>query len=451
MLRVLAVDLGASSIRVAAVDLDAPLLRPQILHRHQHAPVTHDDGSLRWDWQRLIDEVQRGLEAGLAQGPVASIGIDTWGVDYGLLGADGELLSPPYSYRDERTAGWADVVARIGAENLYRTTGIQLMQLNTIFQLEAHDPEELSRAKHLLMLPELVVYALTGERTGERTSAGTSALVDVRTGDWSGELLEAIGVDPSIMPPITAAGTRIGEWRGVPVHLVGGHDTASAVVALPGRPSPGRAFISSGTWMLVGAERPEPDVSEAARQANFSNEPGALGGMRFLKNVTGLWMLEECRSQWDDPPLEDLLSAAGALGTGGPTVDARDARFLAPDDMEAEVRAAADLPASARRDAVVRCILGSLAEGAANVIGELSGFLGKSVSRVHILGGGSRNWLLNRLIREALGVPVTAGPAEATALGNALVQGIALGRFDSLDGAREALDSQGEIDAAPLG
>lgn len=451
MLRVLAVDLGASSARVAAVDLDAPLLRPQVVHRYQHAPVRHDDGSLRWDWQRLVDEVIRGLETGLTEGPVASIGVDTWGVDYGLIGADGHLLSPPYSYRDERTAGWTDVVARIGAERLYRVTGIQLMQLNTIFQLAAHDRAELSRAKHLLMLPELVLHALTGANTGERTSAGTSALVDVKTGDWSRDLLDAIGVDPAIMPAIAAAGTRVGAWRGVPVHLVGGHDTASAVVALPGRPLPGRAFVSSGTWMLVGAERPEPDVSEAARLANFSNEPAALGGVRLLKNVTGLWMLEECRAQWGDPPLEDLLSAASAVSAGGPTVDAMDARFLAPEDMETEVRAAANLPASARRDAVVRCILDSLAAAAARVVDELSVFVGQSISRVHILGGGSRNWLLNRLIREELGVPVTAGPAEATALGNALVQGIALRRFDSLEEAREALDGQAEVDAAPLG
>ncbi len=439
MLRVLAVDLGASSIRVAAVDLAARPIEPLVLHRYEHGPVRHDDGSLRWDWQRLIDEVIRGLEIGLADGPVASIGIDTWGVDYGLIGADGELLSSPYCYRDERTAGWAEVVERIGARHLYRTTGIQFLQLNTIFQLASHERRELSRARHLLMLPELVVYGLTGTVTGERTSAGTTALVDLQTDDWSSDLLDAIGIQRSIMPPIAPAGTRVGQWRGVPVHLVGGHDTASAVVALPGRPPPGRAFISSGTWMVVGAERPIADPSEAAQRANFSNEPAALGGVRFLKNVMGLWLLDQCRAAWGDPPLDELLAAADAVAAGGPAVDAMDSRFLKPPDMEAEVRAAAGLPPGAGRDAVARCILDSLAVAAAEVVRELSAFQGEEASEICIVGGGSRNWLLNRLIEEASGVSVRAGPSEATALGNALVQGIALGRFRGLDDAREAL------------
>ncbi len=439
MLRVAAVDLGAASLRIAVVDLDAGPPSVEIVHRYAHGPLRGSDGHLRWDWTRLVAEVTRGLDAALARGPLASIGVDAWGVDYGLLDGSGRLLSSPYCYRDERTEGWRAVAARIGADQMYRTTGIQLMPINTIFQLGAHDRTELSKARALLMLPELIVYQLTGERHGERTSAGTTGLVDLGTGDWSRELLDAIGVDPAIMPSISPAGARAGAWRGVPVQLVGGHDTASAVVALPS-PKPGAAFISSGTWMLVGVERPEADVSDAAMRANFSNEPGVADGVRFLKNVMGLWLLDQCRAAWGDAPIDDLLRAAEALPAGGQTFDAMDQRFLAPADMEAQVRTAAGLPAAAGRDRVARCVLVSLALAAANVISELSAFVG-DVPEVHIVGGGAQNWLLNRLIEEACGVPVRVGPVEATALGNALAQGIALGRYNGIGDARDAIVS----------
>ena len=362
-------------------------------------------------------------------------------MDYGLLDANGELLSPPYCYRDTRT----DRVAakrskRIGAERLYRTTGIQLMQINTIFQLAAHDRGEMSRARKLLMLPELLVHALTGATMGERTSAGATALVDITTGDWSVDLLAAIGVDAAIMPTISNTTTYAGHYRGVPVHLVGGHDTASAVAALPS-PRPGAAFISNGTWMLVGAERDAAVVSDAAMRANFSNEPGVFGNVRFLKNVMGLWMLEQCRAQWNNPPLDDVLRGADALPTGGPTVDATHPRFLATADMEAEVRSAAQLPSTAGRDVVARSILDSLAAAAAEVIEELAQLVGGPVPEIIVVGGGARNTILNRYIQDATGVPVRTGSAEATLLGNALVQSIALGMFESLDHARTALPS----------
>lgn len=396
------------------------------------------DGSLRWDWQRIVAEVLRGLELALDAGPVASIGIDTWGVDYGLLGDDGSLLSPPYCYRDERTSGWRAVVDRIGAERLYRMTGIQLMQINTIFQLASHDRGELSRARQLLMLPELLLYELTGAITGERTSAGTTALVDAATGGWSRDLLKAIEVDPAIMPPIAQAGTRAGEWRGSSVHLVGGHDTASAFLAASAR-TPGTVIISSGTWMLVGVERAAAEVSAEAMRANFSNEPGAFGGVRLLKNVMGLWMLDQCLKAWPGAALEPLLRGADALPAGGPTVDATDERFLAPLDMEADVRAAASLQASASREMVVRCVLDSLAAAAAGVVREIEAITGVAAEEIRVVGGGSRNWLLNRLIGEASGLRVRSGPVEATVLGNMLAQGVGLGRFSSVEEARQAL------------
>ena len=440
MLRVLAVDLGASSARVALIEFGGAEFggtegRIEVVHRYVHAPLRDSEGALRWDWRRLVAEVEKGLELGLRRGGVASIGVDTWGVDYGLVDQRGELLSLPYSYRDTRTDGWREVVESIGAERLYRVSGLQLMAINTIFQLAVHERAELAAAHRLLMLPELMVCALTGTQSGERTSAGTTALVDVRSGDWSRELIGAIDVAPAIFPEIAQPPQAAGRWRGVPVHLVAGHDTASAVAALPGPRQPGAAFISSGTWMLVGAERPRADTSEAARRANFSNEPAAVGGVRFLKNVIGLAMLERCRTAWGSPPIGEIIEAASKVASGGPVVDAMDPRFLDPDDMESEVREASGLPPAAGRAEVARCILDSLAASAVQVIEELAGFLGAPISEVCIVGGGSQNRLLNRLIEERSGLPVRTGSPEATALGNGLLQALALGYFGDLDEA----------------
>ncbi|MBA3653694.1 MAG: rhamnulokinase [Actinobacteria bacterium] len=423
MLRVAAVDLGATSARVAVVDLDREPLEAEIVHRYAHQPITWSDGSLRWDWERLMAEVEVGLERALEGGPLASIGVDTWGVDYGLLGDGGALLSPPYSYRDSRTDAWEAVADRLGRQRLYALTGIQLMAINTVFQLAAHDRRELDDATTLLMLPELVVHHLTGALTGEVTSAGTSALVDVATGTWSAELVDDLDLDPTLFPPIARAGAPVGRWRGVPVHLVGGHDTASAVAACSS--PPGAAFVSAGTWFLVGALRSGPDLSSEAREANFSNEPAISQGVRFLKNVTGLWLLERCRAQWGGPPLATLVSTAEATAPG-PRFDPNDARFERTADMEAEIRSAAALPTSADRAAVVRCIVDSIAYAVAGVVDQLGGLIGSPVTAIDVVGGGGQLPLLVELLRRATGVPVRVGPAEATAIGNALVQGDAV-------------------------
>ncbi len=433
-LPVIAVDFGASSIRVCRVDLEARPVALRVVHRYSHGPVRHSDGSLRWDWMRLVAEMHRGLELALREGPVASIGVDTWGVDYGLLDEHGELVAPPFCYRDERTRGWLEVVDRIGARRLYQLAGLQLMPLNTIFQLAALGESERGRARSLLMLPELLVYELCGVALAEATSAGTTGLVDIHAGCWSEELIDVIGADPAWFHQIRPAGTLAGSWRGIPVHLVGGHDTASAVVAMTAHPSPNTAFVSAGTWFLVGRELAAPDTSEKAQAANFANERGTFGSIRFLKNLIGMWLLEECRRGWNDPPIEDLLDAAAAVREPVPLIDVNQPELLAPDDMAATLRGMAGLPDDVERGVIVKLIIDSIAEGVTRIVDDLG-----AVDDITLFGGASRSALLCEVLAARSGRAVRTGPAEATALGNALTQGVALGVFADQEEARSSL------------
>jgi rhamnulokinase len=393
---------------------------------------------LRWDWARLLAETEKGLAAAQEPGPLASIGVDTWGVDYGLLDARGDLVAPPVSYRDDRTAGYTAVVDRLGgAAALYDVAGVQLVPYNTVFQVAAHDPAERDRARHLLLLPELVVHHLTGALVGERTSAGTTGLVDIRTGTWSTDLAAGVGLDPAVLPEILPAGTRVGTWQGVPVHLVGGHDTASAVAAMGAGAGPRPAFVSSGTWLLVGREQPDPDLSDAARAANLTNEIGATGGVRLLKNLAGAWLLEQCRPAWGDPSIMALIDDAATVVDVPPArLDPTDERFLHPEDMLGEVTGALDLSRDTPPAVVTRLVVESLAAGTAAV---LAGLPGDGPSDIHVFGG-AQSALYRRLLAESSGLPVHAGPGEATALGNALVQGIALGVYHDLADARRHLE-----------
>ncbi len=431
-MRVAAVDMGATSVRVAVIDLEAETPELRVVHRWFHGPETRPDGSVRWRWGALMHNVRLGLQHARASGPLASIGVDGWAVDYGLLDEDGVLLSDPHSYRSPRTEGWRDVARSIGEPELYRRTGIQLMPINTIFQLAAHDRDELARARELVMLPELVAYELTGEVAGERSNAGTTGLLDIATGRWADDLATAIGIDPQILPTPEAAGRLLGEHDGTPVHLVAAHDTACAFAASP-LDGEGRAFVSAGTWFIVGIEREAADTSEQARIANFSNEVGALGGFRYLKNVTGFWFLERCASEWG-VTARDLLDLA-AEAPEAPVFDVRDDRFLAPTRMDEEVRDAADLGPDAPRALVARSIVESVAAAVAGVVDELRR-QSLHVEEVAVVGGGAASpFVLDRLALHT-DARVVPGSTEATALGNALLQGIAVGRFRDLVEAR---------------
>lgn len=429
---VAAIDCGATSVRVCRVDLDAPTLIPEVVHRVSHTPQRDAAGHLRWDWDLIIDAVVDGLHRCLDLGPLASIGVDTWAVDYGLLDESERLISAPYSYRDHRTDDYRSIVDEFGAAAMYEINGLQLQPFNTLFQLARHDRDELSRAARLLWIPELILHALTGVAVTERTSAGSSGLVDLATGDWSPELLDVARIGPSLVGEIERAGRVIGEWHGVPVALVGGHDTASAVAGMGRRSPGGSAFIASGTWMLAGVERSTADTSEWARVRNFTNEAGAMDGFRFLRNVTGFWLLEQCRLQWDRQPIETLVAAAESVEVDDhlPVVDVDHDDLRAPDDMLTAYTSLAGLRRDAEPGLVARSIIESVAARSADVIAQLGEVA--TFDDIVLFGGAARMALLGTRVAELTGLTVGTGSAEAAALGNAIVQGVAIGRYASI-------------------
>ncbi|HYO38378.1 MAG TPA: rhamnulokinase family protein [Nocardioidaceae bacterium] len=441
-LRVAAVDLGASSgrVMVGTVDPGAGVLALEEVHRFPNGPVTAADGSLRWDIRRLHQEVLTGLAAA---GPVHSVGIDSWAVDYGLLDEQGRLLGDPYCYRDARTVGMAEKVRSVvGDEELYAVTGLQHLPFNTIYQLAAET--SLSRAGTMLLIPDLLGYWLTGAIGAEATNASTTQLYDVRTRTWATGLAERVGVPAGLLPRLREPGEVVGTLHrqaaratglpaGTPVVAVGSHDTASAVVGVPASTDTSFAYISSGTWSLVGTELDRPVLTEEARAANFTNEGGVDGTVRLLRNVMGLWVLSETMRTWgrDGPEdLAELLSAAGTAPAFGPVVDVDGPAFLPPGDMPARIAAACEATGQrppATPGETVRCILESLALAYRRQVRAVGVLSGRPVDVVHVVGGGARNRLLCQLTADACGVPVLAGPVEAAALGNVLVQARTLG------------------------
>lgn len=420
--RVAAVDLGAASGRVIVGEVGADTVVLRECHRFVNRPV-RVAGTLHWDILNLYQEMLDGLAKA---GPVDGIGIDSWAVDYGLLDADGALLGNPVHYRDERTAHARDNLERLGAQELYATTGLQFLPFNTIHQLAAES--RVGMARRLLMIPDLLAYWLTGEQGAEITNASTTQLLDVRTRTWATALIEKIGVDPALFPPLREPGTVIGPTGdGTPVIAVGSHDTASAVMGVPAA-NERFAYISCGTWSLVGVELDRPVLTEASRKANFTNELGVDGTVRYLRNVMGLWLLQECVREWGADTAE-LLAAAAKLPKGA-VIDPDEPVFLPPGGMPARIVDACrrtDQPVPADPPAIVRCIVDSLAAAHRRAIIEAQELSGREVDVVHIVGGGARNSLLCQLTADACGLPVLAGPVEATALGNVLVQARALG------------------------
>lgn len=444
-----AIDLGASSGRVAVVDWDGERLRLREARRFG-TPRLRDaeTGYECWDVDAIEREIRAGLEAAAAAGRLDSLGVDGWGVDYVLLDAEQRAIGPAVSYRDERTRGvMAQVFARLPADEIYRRTGIQFLPFNTLYQLAAtaaRHPGWLARARHLLLLPDYFHWRLGGVIANEYTNATTTQLFGLAQHDWDDELLGLAGITRELVKSPTPPGTLLGEatldgGRRVRVAAPATHDTASAVAAMP--LGPGEAFLISGTWSLMGLESERPLADDAARRFGFTNEGGVERRYRVLKNIAGLWLVQRLAQELGKPEAQ-LAAAAATVAPWRSLVDPDDARFLNPASMVGAIQsfcAETSQPEPADAGALARCAFESLALAYRRVKGEIEQLLERPLTRLRMGGGGGQNALLNQLTADACELPLALGPVESSVLGNACVQLIALGAFRSLAEARSAL------------
>jgi rhamnulokinase len=467
----IAVDLGAESGRVIIGVLENERLRLEEVHRFLHEPVWLPTG-LHWNttgiWRETIVGLRKAAEWGKANKVgLASVGVDTWGVDWSLVDKAGELVGVPHAYRDPRNqAAYDAVLAKLGADRIYRTTGIQFMALNSLYSLYAHkqaDLGALAAADRLLFIPDLLHFWLSGERTNEATIASTSQMIDCHTGDWSREMLAELGLPIKILGPINPPATLIGKLRtaiaeetGLPAALKvvapATHDTASAVAAVPATKSASWCYLSSGTWSLLGAELAEPNVSPAAQAASFTNELGVGNTFRFLNNIAGLWLVQECRrdferrgQEFDYPTLTRLASESDAHRT---IVDPSHQVFALPGNMPQKIvqfATASGQPAPESPGQFVRACLESLALAYREKVQALELILGRRFDVLHIVGGGGKNELLSQMTADATGRTVVVGPYEATAMGNVLVQAMATGEVSDITHLRQIVARSFEL------
>jgi rhamnulokinase len=444
--RHVAFDFGAESGRTILGKLDSGRLEIREVNRFPNG-MKEVDGSLHWETPRLFGEITRGLVAAGSEGTPDSLGVDTWAVDFALLDADGNPLGLPFAYRDRRNNGAMDSFFRkMPPERLYSLTGIQFLQFNTVFQLESmvrdHSPL-LEKAKDLLFIPDLFHYLFTGVKKCEFSFATTSALFNPVSQKWDPEIFRALGISPAIMQEVAQPGTvlaplgesfrKVTGLQPIPVALVATHDTGSAVAAAPGEGGDW-AYLSSGTWSLLGIESKKPLITEETRKMNFTNEGGIGGTYRVLKNIMGLWLLQECRRSWASAGKEFTYPKIAEMASTTPAfvslVDPDHAGFLNPPDMPDAIRkycATTGQPVPESPAAVARCVFESLALKYRFVIDQLRKISPNPINRLHVFGGGCNNKLLAQFTANACGIPVHAGPAEATAIGNILVQAMALG------------------------
>ena len=453
----LAFDFGAESGRAILAHLHSGVLTTEEIHRFKNEPVEYG-GSLHWDVARLWWEVRKALSA-LEETQLAGIGVDAWGVDYALLGEKGELLQNPYHYRDARTVGMMqEVFRKVAKEEIYWATGIQFMPINTLYQLFAaarQTPSLLKAAQKLITIPDLFHYWLTGNAVCEFTNATTTQLVNPLTRTWARELIARLGLPGHLWSEIVEPGIVLGKllpsvardraFAGTPIIAPAAHDTGSAVAAISARE--GTAFLSSGTWSLVGTELDAPVISPEALRLNFTNEGGVNGTTRLLKNVMGLWMLQCCRETWTaqghSADLFELMELAGREESFRCLVDPDHVSFLRPGNLPVAIDqfcARTQQPAPKSAATYVRAIIDSLAFKYRLVLANLEKLTGKRIEKIRIIGGGSKNRLLNQLTAEATGRTVLAGPAEATAIGNVAIQILATGAATSLQEVRAIVE-----------
>ena len=465
----LAVDIGASSGRVMAALFDGNTIELQEVHRFVNG-ATEVDGEYHWDIHARFSAIKEGLTKAAATygDAIVSIGVDTWGVDYGLLDADGNLMGLPFAYRDPRTNGMEEeAIKRVPRETIYKTTGIQFMFFNTLNQLMSEvitDRDELKQADKLLFTPDLINYWLSGVATHEYTIASTSQLLDVQARDWATEMMDGLGIPKAPFGEITKPSTVLGailpaiaEETGlspdVNVVAVGSHDTASAVAAVPAE-TDSHAYLSSGTWSLMGVESNEPVVSDKAYEYGFTNEGGLNDMIRVLKNITGLWLVQECRRNWteagDAPSFAELEKEAMAAEPFQSFIDPDATDFAQPCDMPNQIRAYCERtgqPVPDTKGAIIRVAVESLAFRYKSVFTMLEDLTGGRLDVLHIVGGGTKDRMLNQLTANALNRPVITGPVEATATGNILSQLMANDSIDSLAAGRDIVRASFEQEA----
>lgn len=452
----LAFDIGAESGRALLAHFDGQTIHFDEIHRFSNEPVL-TAGELHWDVLRIWHEMQRGLNAAYSFGAesLAGVGVDTWGVDFALLGEGGALLGNPFHYRDPRTDGVLDrILTVVPAQEIYAATGIQFMQINTLCQLYAaqeRTPKLLARAETFLTIPDLLNYWLTGTQSCEFTNATTTQMFDPVRRDWARPLLEKLGLPTQFLRPVVDAGTVLGPLReellsrsglrSATVIAPACHDTGSAVAAIS---SEGQtAFISSGTWSLMGAEIPSPVVNEAARKANFTNEGGVCGTTRLLKNIMGMWLLQSCRKEWNNLEYGALVALASSKPSLRAIVDPDHPAFLHPRSMTEALKEycrTTGQPEPREPADFVQIVLESLALKYRYVLDLLRKVTGRNYTGIRVVGGGARNRVLNQFTAEATGCRVLAGPVEATALGNIVMQLVATGAVGSLEEARQIVD-----------
>jgi rhamnulokinase len=448
----LAVDLGAEGGRVVLGRFDGRRVSLREVHRFPNIVVRLPDG-LHWDVLRFLSEIKEGLAKAVREEEIEGIGIDSWGVDFGLLDGEGALVSNPYHHRDARTEGMMEeAFGLVPKEKIYQITGIQFLPINTLYQLLAmRGSPLLEAAETMLLIPDLMNYWLTGEKACEYTNATTTQLLDLQEGGWARDLFERMDLPSRVLAPIAPPATELGPLlpeiaeevgAGPPVFAIASHDTASAVVAVPAE-GENFAYISSGTWSLVGVETPEPVVTQEAMEANFTNEGGFGERTRLLKNVMGLWILQQCRRQWaregNDHSYEELARLAEDAPPAGPLIDPDHPAFLAPGDMPSRIRSFCEKTGQhppEQPPSVARCVFESLALKYRYAIEQARSLTGRTVETVNVVGGGSQNDLLCQLTADAARLSVVAGPVEATALGNVMVQAFAQGRVASLEEIR---------------
>lgn len=456
----IACDLGAESGRVMLGTLDSGKLTLEEIHRFPNITIKLGN-SIRWDILRTFDELKKGLTKVAERGiSAASVSVDSWGVDYVWSGLGQEMLAPAYIYRDPRTdATFPKATAAVGREKIFAETGLQFMSFNTLYQLVADmetSPELFRQADGFLCIADYLNYLFSGVRCIEESMASTTQIYNPVERKWSKELISTFGFPESAFPKIVPAGTVLGPLcaevadetglQNAKVVATCSHDTGAAVAAVPAGEGDDWAYLSSGTWSLIGVELPKPLIDEATREANFTNEGGYGGTTRFLKNIVGLWILQECKrdwerrgEKWDYAELNRLASEAAPLRT---LLDPDDARFLKPGDMLEKVRSFAKetgQPVPSTPGEFTRAILESLALLYRTTLAKIEGLTGRTIRKIHIVGGGSQSVLLNQFAADATGRVVLAGPVEATAIGNILVQAIADGKLESLDGVRETV------------